>query len=235
MPSNASRVGCSRFQAAGVSQPRGLRLGAGSREQVARLPVCAGRLGVHCPIVPLSGPGQKRATFAGPALTAGLGAGPGSAAMASSPGRRRAWRSCPSWGSSIAGALAEDSNIISTALPGRRHDSAFPRRRFVKLCTRRFRGNVIDAAAGDQGDPALSPCMRQKSAFARAPAEPPLANLAASVLISPGRNNRPALRRNGRFSGSSGGKRRPESHGHKSFRPSFRRARCRCRRSGCRA
>ena len=48
-----------------------------------------------------------------------------------------------------------------------------------------------------------------------------LANLAASVLINPGRNNRPALRRNGHFSGSSGGKRRPEPHGHKSFRPSF--------------
>ena len=31
------------------------------------------------------------------------------------------------------------------------------------------------------------------------------ANLAASVLISPGRNNQPALRRNGRSSGSSGG------------------------------
>jgi hypothetical protein len=61
----------------------------------------------------------------------------------------------------------------------------------------------------------------QKSAFARAAAEPPQAKLAASVLISPGRNNRPALRRNGRFSGSSGGKRRPEPHGHKSFRPSF--------------
>jgi hypothetical protein len=61
----------------------------------------------------------------------------------------------------------------------------------------------------------------QKSAFAWAAAEPPRANLAASVLISPGRNNRPALRRNGRFSGSSGGKRRPEPHGHKSFRPSF--------------
>jgi hypothetical protein len=57
--------------------------------------------------------------------------------------------------------------------------------------------------------------------FARAAAEPPWRNLAASVLISPGRNNRPALRRNGRFSGSSGGKRRPEPHGHKSFRPSF--------------
>ena len=54
-----------------------------------------------------------------------------------------------------------------------------------------------------------------------AAAEPPLANLAASALISPGRNNRPALRRNGRFSGSSGGKRRPEPHGHRSFRPSF--------------
>ena len=63
--------------------------------------------------------------------------------------------------------------------------------------------------------------MRQKSVFARAAAEPPLANLAASVLISPGRNNRPALRRNGRFSGSSDGKRQPEPHGHKSFRPSF--------------
>jgi hypothetical protein len=62
---------------------------------------------------------------------------------------------------------------------------------------------------------------RRQSAFARAAAEPPLANLAASVLISPERNNRPALRRNGRFSGSSGGKRRPEPHGHKSFRPSF--------------
>jgi hypothetical protein len=61
----------------------------------------------------------------------------------------------------------------------------------------------------------------QKSAFAWAAAEPPRANLAAPVLISPGRNNRPALRRNGRFSGSSGGKRRPEPHGHKSFRPSF--------------
>ena len=48
-----------------------------------------------------------------------------------------------------------------------------------------------------------------------------LANLAASVLINPGRNNRPALRRNGHFSGSSGGKRRPEPHGHKSCRPSF--------------
>ena len=63
--------------------------------------------------------------------------------------------------------------------------------------------------------------LRQKNGFAKAAAEPPLANLAASVLISPGRNNRPALRRNGRFSGSSGGKRRPEPHGHKSFRPSF--------------
>src|SRR5580704_18271750 len=49
-----------------------------------RLPVCAGRLGVHRPIVPLSGPGQKRVTFAGPALTVGPGAGSGSAAMASS-------------------------------------------------------------------------------------------------------------------------------------------------------
>ena len=64
------------------------------------------------------------------------------------------------------------------------------------------------------------PC-RQKSAFAQAAAEPSLANIAASVLISPGRNIRPAPRRNGRFSGSSGGKRRPEPHGHKAFRPSF--------------
>ena len=68
---------------------------------------------------------------------------------------------------------------------------------------------------------AVTHAERQKSAFARAAAEPPLANLAAPVLTSPGRNNRPALRRNGRFSGSSGGKRRPEPHGHKSFRPSF--------------
>ena len=70
------------------------------------------------------------------------------------------------------------------------------------------------------GDPDI-PHRGQKSAFARAAAEPPLANLAASVLISPGRNNQPALRRNGRFSGSSVGKRRAEPHGHKSFRPSF--------------
>ena len=54
-----------------------------------------------------------------------------------------------------------------------------------------------------------------------ADSEPPQANVAAPVLASPGRNSRPALRRNGRFSGSSGGKRRPEPHGHKSFRPSF--------------
>jgi hypothetical protein len=51
--------------------------------------------------------------------------------------------------------------------------------------------------------------------------ELPRANVAAPVLASPGRSSRPALRRNGRFSGSSGGKRRPEPHGHKSFRPSF--------------
>jgi len=54
-----------------------------------------------------------------------------------------------------------------------------------------------------------------------AAAEPPRANLAAPVLTSPGRNNRPAPRQSGRFAGSSGGKRRPEPHGHKSFRPSF--------------
>ena len=39
--------------------------------------------------------------------------------------------------------------------------------------------------------------------------------------IGPGRNRRPVRHRNGRRCGSSGGKRRPEPHGHKSFRPSL--------------
>jgi hypothetical protein len=185
--------------------------------------------------VPLSGPGQKRATFAGPALTAGLGAGPGSAAMASSPGRRRAWRSCPSWGSSIAGALAEDSNIISTALPGRRHDSAFPRRRFVKLCTRRFRGNVIDAAAGDQGDPALLPVRgRRVHSPGRLRNRPWRTSRRRSLLVpdviiglhSVETAGSPAA------AAESGG---PSRTGTSRSGRAFRRARCRCRRSGCRA
>ena len=58
-------------------------------------------------------------------------------------------------------------------------------------------------------------------AFTRGGCEPPRANVAAPVLASPGRSSRPAPRRNGRSAGSSGGKRRPEPHGHKSFRPSF--------------
>ena len=80
---------------------------------------------------------------------------------------------------------------------------------------------------GDRGaahlDPGASrsPTYQPEECVRQAAAEPPLANLAASVFISPGRNNRPAPRQNGRFSGSSGGKRRPEPHGHKSFRPSF--------------
>jgi hypothetical protein len=81
----------------------------------------------------------------------------------------------------------------------------------VKSCTRRLRGNVIEVHALS----AAEECVRPGGCGTA------LANLAASVLISPGRNNRPAPRRNGRFSGSSGGKRRPEPHGHRSFRPSF--------------
>jgi hypothetical protein len=65
------------------------------------------------------------------------------------------------------------------------------------------------------------PCRRQMRAFTRGGCEPPQANVAAPVLTSPGRSSRPALRRNGRFADSSGGKRRPEPHGHKSGRPSF--------------
>ena len=41
------------------------------------------------------------------------------------------------------------------------------------------------------------------------------------ALTDLGRNSRPARHQNDRSSGSSGGKRRPEPHGHKSFRPSF--------------
>jgi hypothetical protein len=41
------------------------------------------------------------------------------------------------------------------------------------------------------------------------------------VLTGLGRNSRPSCHRNVRSSGSSAGKRRPEPHGHKSFRPSF--------------
>ena len=62
---------------------------------------------------------------------------------------------------------------------------------------------------------------RQMRAFTRGGCEPPRANVAAPVLTSPGRSSRPALRRNGRFADSSGGKRRPEPHGRESFRPSF--------------
>ena len=51
--------------------------------------------------------------------------------------------------------------------------------------------------------------------------EPRRANLRAPVLTGPGCNSRPARHRNGRFAGSSGGKRRPEPHGHRSLRPSF--------------
>jgi hypothetical protein len=67
----------------------------------------------------------------------------------------------------------------------------------------------------------VRPVRGRLRAFTRGGCEPPGANVAAPVLASPGRSSRPALHRNGRFSGSSGGKRRPEPHGHKSFRPSF--------------
>ena len=60
---------------------------------------------------------------------------------------------------------------------------------------------------------------RHVSAFADAPVEARRTNLTA--LTGPGRNSRLVRHRNGRFAGSSGGKRRPEPHGHKSFRPSF--------------
>lgn len=58
------------------------------------------------------------------------------------------------------------------------------------------------------------------------PARPGAApgELIAPVLTDPGRNSCLACRRNGRFPGSSGGKRRPEPHGHGSFRPSFSRS-----------
>ena len=52
-----------------------------------------------------------------------------------------------------------------------------------------------------------------------APVEARRTNLTA--LTGPGRNSRLVRHRNGRFADSSGGKRRPEPHGHKSFRPSF--------------
>lgn len=106
---------------------RDLRLGVGSRKRTARLPVCAARLGVHRPIVPLSRPAQKRdttpsrtdsrpRTSATGAQAPGAGADDGGIRPRAAAERE----SLPAGGGSVAGTPAEEIIVVATASPGRR-------------------------------------------------------------------------------------------------------------------